>query len=45
MYVVVSFLTLRAQMKMYIATQLDISPSTKTMLNMHPYRVYLKESS
>lgn len=45
MYVVVSFRTLRVQMKMYMATQLDINPSTNTILNMHPYKVYLKESS
>ena len=44
-YVVVSFRTLRVQMKMYMATQLDINPSTNTILNMHPYKVYLKESS
>ena len=44
MYVVVSFRTLRVQMKIYMATQLDINPSTNTILNMHPYSVYLKES-
>ena len=44
MYVVVSFRTLRVQMKIYMATQLDINPSTNTILNMHPYKVYLKES-
>lgn len=45
MYVVVSFRTLRVQTKMYMATQLDINPSTNTILNVHPYKVYLNESS
>lgn len=45
MYVVVSFLTFKVQIKMYKATQFDIRPSTNTMLNIHPYRMYLNSSS
>lgn len=45
MYVVVSFLTFKLQMKMYKATQFAIKPSTNTMLNIHPYRMYLNSSS
>lgn len=45
MYVVVSFLTFKVQIKMYKATQFAIRPSTNTMLNIHPYRMYLNSSS
>lgn len=45
MYVVVSFRSFNAQMKMYIATQFDIKPRTNTILNIHPYNVYLNVSS